>query len=81
MLCCLVEEFNLNNNWYQNCFHVLAILNKIFYDLGITEYIMTHESENIIQICKIGILEDKNNSLPLERFVKYQDIDLITLKK
>ena len=52
MLCCLVEEYNLNNNLYQNCFLILAILNKIFFELGISEHIMIYESENIIQICK-----------------------------
>ena len=64
LLCCSIEECNLNNNLYQNCFLILAILNKIFFDLRISEYIMIYESENIIQICKekttnkIGILED-----------------------
>ena len=87
LLCCLVEECNLNNNLYQNCFLILAILNKILFDLGISEYIMIYESENIIQICKekitnkIGILEDKNNILSLERFVRYQDIDFNNIEK
>ena len=55
-LICYAVWLKKNNNLYQNCFLILAILNKIFFDLGISEYIMIYESENIIQICK-----EKNN--------------------